>query len=428
MKSEIYSPESETAVLSLVIKNTDLAYSVETLRFYMFSSSANQLLFSQITELASKNLYPDASLLTSSLDAAGALAKAGGREYIDYLLKQEFNKANFNEYVNQVISSYKARSLISMTSNFKADEITTENIEDKISTLRSSLDALVENSSATGTIHIADGVKSLYDEIIARTKNPGVRGTPWGIRKIDSVNGGKNEGELWIIAGRPSMGKTAVVCNAILKDGGNANPCLLFSKEMNYSSLVERLVAIDSGVPISDIRLGILTQEKLDKIQTSLQKIRKYPIYIDTTFMVDEYYIENTIKKFKSMYDIKTTYIDYIQLIAERDDNMVHALGRISRMLKLTAEHLKLTSVVLSQLNRDVEHRENKRPMASDLRQSGNLEEDADVIIGLYRDEQYNKESKYKGMLEFNFLKNRNGPVGMVTLDFEPVTNKIKGD
>lgn len=428
MKSEIYSPESETAVLSLVIKNSDLAYDINGLRFYMFSSSPNQLVFSEIAELTSKSLYPDASLLIASLDANGNLPRAGGKEYIDYLLKQEFNKANFHEYISQVVASYKARALISMTTSLKADEITADNISDKIAKLKESLETLTENSSLTGTLHISDGVSDLYEEIIARTKNPGVRGTPWGIKKIDAGSGGKNPGDLWVIAGRPGMGKTAVICNGILKDGEQGNPCLLFSKEMNYSSLVERLVAIDSGVPISDIRLGILDQDKLDRIKTSLQKIRKYPIYIDTTFIIDEYYLENTIKKFKSLHDIKTVYIDYIQLLAERDDNMVHALGKISRMLKLLAGSLGITCIALSQLNRDVEHRDNKRPMASDLRQSGNLEEDADVIIGLYRDEQYNKETKFKGMMEFNFIKQRNGPVGVVTLEFDPITNKLKGD
>ncbi len=428
MKSEIFSPESETAVLSLVIKNSDLAYDVNGLRFYMFSSTPSQLIFSQISELASKNLYPDASLLVASLTSEGALEKAGGKEYIDFLLKQEFNKANFHEYISQIVASYKARSLISMTSSIKADEINAENVNDKIFKLKESLDTLTGSSSLTGAIHISDGVSSLYDEIIARTKDPGVRGTPWGIKKIDAVSGGKNPGDLWVIAGRPSMGKTAIICNGILKDGEQGNPCLLFSKEMNYSSLVERLIAIDSGVPISNIRLGILNQEKLDKIQASLHKIRKFPIYIDTTFTIDEYYVENTIKKFKSLHNIKTAYIDYIQLLAERDDNMVHALGRISRTLKLTAGSLGICCVVLSQLNRDVEHRDNKRPMASDLRQSGNLEEDADIIIGLYRDEMYNKETKFKGMMEFNFIKQRNGPVGTVTLEFDDITNRIKGD
>ncbi len=428
MKSEIYSPESETAVLSLIVKNSDLAYDINGLRFYMFSSSPNQLVFSQISELSSKNLYPDASLLVASLAADGNLEKAGGKEYLDYLVKQEFNKANFHEYINQVVSSYKARALISMTSTLKADEINAENINDKISKLKESLDTLTGNSSMSGAIHISDGVNDLYEEIIARTKDPGVRGSPWGIKKIDAVSGGKNPGDLWVVAGRPGSGKTAVICNGILKDGEQGNPCLLFSKEMNYSSLVERLIAIDSGVPISDIRLGVLTQDKLNKIQASLQKIRKYPIYIDTTFTIDEYYVENTIKKFKSLHNIKTVYIDYIQLLAERDDNMVHALGRISRTLKLTAGSLGICCVVLSQLNREVEHRDNKRPMASDLRQSGNLEEDADIIIGLYRDEMYNKETKYKGMLEFNFIKQRNGPVGTVTLEFDDITNKVRGD
>ena len=141
--------------------------------------------------------------------------------------------------------------------------------------------------------------------------------------------------------------------------------------------------------------------------------------------MIDDYYIEQVVRKFYATKGIKTVYVDYMQLIAERDENMTHTLGRISRMLKNLANGLNISIVALSQLNREVEHRDNKRPIMSDIKQSGSLEEDADLLIGLYRDEYYNKDSKFAGLMEFIILKNRNGPTGTITLEFKSDTNKI---
>jgi replicative DNA helicase len=153
-----------------------------------------------------------------------------------------------------------------------------------------------------------------------------------------------------------------------------------------------------------------------------------YPIYIDLNFTSSTEQIEATIRKYLSLYGTKVVYIDYIQLLSERDADQTQELGRISRRLKLLSNQLDITSVVLSQLNRDVEHRDNKRPVSADLRQCGNLEEDADFIIGLYRDEVYDKETKDKNKMEFIILKQRNGPTGMVKLGFDGTTAQIKED
>jgi replicative DNA helicase len=426
--SELSTTDSEVAVLSLLMHNTDLAYNLSGLRFFMFSSITNQVIFAEIEDMLSRNLVPDISLLISSLDAKGGLAKCGGKEYIEYIYNSTYAKENFNEYIDMVSKSHKSRSFQSLISSVKSGEITLDNIDDKIHTLKENLDGIESSSTGSQTSHISDGVDALYGEIMERAKeHPGVRGIPWGFKKVDDITGGKSDGDLWIVCGRPGSGKSAIACNGILNDGYAGNPTLLFSKEMNYSTLVERLISIDSGVPISDIRLGVLNQEKINRIRESLQVIRKMPIYLDTNFLMDDYYIESAVKKFVNSKGVKAVYVDYLQLIAERDENMTMTLGRISRMLKVYANGLNISVVALSQLNREVEHRDNKRPMMSDIKQAGTIEEDADLVIGLYRDEYYNKETKYPGLMEFIFLKNRNGPTGTVTLDFISETNKVKG-
>ena len=163
-------------------------------------------------------------------------------------------------------------------------------------------------------------------------------------------------------------------------------------------------------------------------IRESLQRLKKMPIFIDTSYKSsDPYYIESTITKYKRKFGIEVVYLDYIQILSERDESQTQEIGRMTILFKLLANELNICSVILSQLNRGVEHREDKRPMLSDLRQSGAIEEDSDFVIGLYRDEVYTKETKFKNLLEYIILKHRNGPPGTVTLKFDGPTNKITG-
>lgn len=426
--NELFSTESEVAAFSIIMHNPDLAFDLSGLKFSMFSSVPHQTMFAEVESMVSKNLVPDVNLLVASLDANGTLARCGGREYLDYVYKQDYPKDNFHEYLNLISASCRARSLVSLAASVKVADLTLANVDAKIHALKEGIESIVDTSTSSETSHIGDGMNDVFAEIMARTgANAGKRGVQWGIKKIDAVTGGRSPGELWYIAGRPGSGKTAMICNAVLNDGYAGNPSIIFSKEMNYLTMLERLVAIDSGVSITDIRLGLLGQEQIDRLKESFQRIKKMPIYLDTNFMMDDYYIESRIRRFHSVYGIQTGYIDYMQLIAERDENMTQSLGRISRTLKTLANGLNISLVANTQLNREVEHRDNKRPLMSDIKQSGFLEEDADLVVGLYRDEYYNKETKLAGLMEFIILKNRNGPTGAITLDFKSETNKISG-
>jgi replicative DNA helicase len=425
MTEKLFSTEHEVSVLSVLLKYPELYYGTGV-RFFMMSSLANQTIFQEIEILNEKQLVPDLQMVTNSLDSSGNLAKVGGKEYLNFLITQDVNKDNLKEYASYLISSYKGRVFISAASKVKADALTLDNVDDSIHEFKKTLDTLTESSGGGATVHIGDGINKAYDEIVTRTANPGIRGTTWGLKDIDTVTGGKCPGELWIIGGRPGSGKTALMCNSILADGKSDTPVLLFEKEMNYQSLIERLVSIDSGIPITNIRLGNLKDKEMKEIGASMSRIRKYPIYLDTSFSSDVNYIESTIFKYKSSKGVKIVYLDYLQLISDRGENQTYELGQISRMCKLLANDQGICVIAASQLNRKVEDRDNKRPIMSDLRQSGNLEEDADYVIGLYRDEIYDHDTKFKGMMEFILLKNRSGAMGTITLKFEPESNKLE--
>lgn len=425
-KKDITSTDAEVAVLSIIFNYPDTVYYLEGLRWFMFSSSPHQEIFKEVESCIETQTPIDLGLFSTKAEASGTIQKMGGKKYVDGLIKSQYDKETLSTYRNIVINSYKSRHLIQIASGIKSDTVNIENVDEKISSVKTSLDSLMEARGGSQTVKVGSLAKSIYDEILLRMKNPGIKGVSWGSSELDNATGGKCPGELILISGRPGQGKTALVCNSILTDARLGVPSLLFEREMRLQEVSERIISLMTGVPITNIRLGLLNQSQIEKIYAAMTEFKELPIYIDTSYRSsDLYYIESTVSKYKRLYDVQNVYLDYIQILIDRDDNQVHELGRVSRLFKILSNELNICSIVLSQLNRGVESRENKRPMLSDLRQSGNLEEDADIVIGLYRDEYYNKESRYKGLMEAIILKYRNGPVGTVTLKFEDVTNTI---
>jgi replicative DNA helicase len=258
-----------------------------------------------------------------------------------------------------------------------------------------------------------------------RTENPGIVGVGLGIDSVDNVTGGASGGELWIVAGRPGSGKTAHLCNWILNAGKLGKPSLVIEREMRDTNLAERLLSIKSGIPIIDIKNGLVTKDQLKLLKAASDEIRSYPIYIDTDTSEGFEYSIATSKRYIHNKGVKLVLIDYIQLEVEREENQTQELGSLSRKLKRTALGEDVTFVAYSQLNRLVELRDDKRPRLSDLRQCGNLEEDADIVIGFYRPHMYEEKMKNSKILEHIILKFRNGPTGTIPLDFIAETNRI---
>ena len=426
MDNKLFDSNSEAIVIATILRNPSLIYLVDNLRSHMFSSNPFINMFEEMEALREKGLNPEPSILIESLDSKGTLTAAGGKKLITELAGKETNADAFSEFVKIVVDSYRARSYLSTVSGVTKSTLNSSNLDESIRDTKQKLDNLINVSNIESAVHVKDLVKETYEDIMSRLDKPGIRGASWGVTSIDNATGGKSPGDLWVMGGRPGAGKTAVVCNSVLADGLAGIPSLLIEREMRAQELMERLICIDTGIPNTNIRLGLLDKGQTDRIYSSLEKIKKLPIYLDTNYKAsDPYYVEATVNKFVNKHGVQIVYLDYIQLLAERDENQTQEIGKLARLFKIMSNELGICSILLSQLNRNVEYRDDKKPMLSDLRQSGALEEDTDFVIGLYRDEYYNKETKAKGLMDYMILKHRNGAPGTVTIRFDGPTSRI---
>lgn len=411
----------EVGILSILLKNPELVGECSVkVKPYMFSSTPNRNLYYTMISISESNLYPDVNLVMTTLSSSGQLSSCGGESYLQYLINQNFDKDNLEEFIKMLINSYKAREIVKFSTKIPERLSSPSDVDDVITSMRGFLDDL-GSGAESGIVSFTDALKESWDTLVKRVQSENKIAIGTGFKDLDYVTGGFMPGDLWVIAGRPGMGKSALMCNSILQ----GYPTLVFSREMSRDSLVQRLISITSGVPVFNLRLGNLNKEQLDRVSDSIKKIKDLPIYIDTNFDSSVEYVTNTTKKFHSQYGIQVVHIDYLQLLVDRDEGATHEIGRVTRSCKLLSNHLGITEVVYSQLNRSVESRNDKRPLLSDLRQSGNIEEDVDTALFLYRDVQYNPDTKDKDAMELIIRKQRQGPVGTVMVRFDDVTNRV---
>ena len=423
---DMFQNDAEAAILSIALQNPRKIEELKHIKDFMFSSSPNQMLFTTIQELSSQNLVPDVNLIDSYLKAQNRDLTVGGRDYLNYLFTQSFNQENVTEFERIVVDSYKARKLINISTQIPQKVSETTDINIVLDGVRKEIDNLTQTSGGDSTFTFEDTLKSSWEQLVERVRNPGINGVTTGLKSLDSITNGMNSGELWVVAGRPGMGKTAYFCNAMLKQGASNIPLLMFSLEMKKGPLVERMLAIETGVSSNDMRMGMLNQEKIDALSDKIKEIKDYPIHIDSNYFSDINYIVTTARRYKALHGIEVIYLDYLQLLAERTSDATNEIGRITRALKLLANDIDVSIVMGSQLSRGVEARPDKRPQLQDLRQSGNIEEDADIVLGLYRDVLYNKKTSDKDLLELLLLKHRNGPTGMLPVGFEQELTRMR--
>lgn len=411
---------AETSVLSILLKNPDLVEESNIkLKANMFSSSPNRNLYYVMTNLSNDGLFADETLVISTLESKGLLSSCGGEGYIKFLSGQSLDKSNLEEYCKIVINSYKAREITEFAANLPS-KIDVSKIDITIQSISDFVNNLTDVNS-NPIIDFNSALKESWDLLVQKVKTDQKIQLSTGIKELDSVTGGYFPGEVWVIAGRPGMGKSAFMCNSVM----TGHPTLIFSREMSRNAIIQRFISIVSGVPIFNLRIGLLNQEQLDLVSDSIKKIKDLPIHIDTNFETSPEYITSITRKYHDKHGINTVHIDYLQVLCERGDESTHEIGRITRNAKLLANSLDITQILYSQLNRMVELRQDKRPILSDLRQSGNIEEDVDVGLFLYRDIVYNPNTQNKNALELLLRKQRQGPTGIIISTFDEVTNKI---
>jgi replicative DNA helicase len=418
--------EVELNLLSLLLDDGSYIYEADRLlKPMMFSSKVHETIFAGMSRLAGKGIEPSVLLLKNELQLHDEYDVIGGDVYLNELKVAKPQTGAFKEYISIIENAYKSRVLLRLSNAISTDIENNIDVDKVISALIKNLDSLNTLGGNQEVIQVNEVVDDFMTSLESRIGHPGITGLSTGFNSIDLLTMGYNEGDVWVIGARPSMGKTAFVVKTGLHLAKNGVPFLLINREMGIVPVLERIYAILTGIDLMKIRMGNLTQDEFDLISSIRADIENYPFFIDNSWGSDERSLYSTIRKYSHKENIRVVGVDYIQLLAERDKYSTHNIGRICRNIKLLSGELDLTSLVVSQLSRDVEYREDKRPIMKDLRQSGNLEEDADIIGILYRDEVYTVNSPLSGTMEFIIRKSRNGPIGTCNLGFVPETVDI---
>ena len=419
--------EGERAILGgLLIDNDALSKVAATLAADDFYREAHRHVFNTILDLFNKNEPVDWITLTASLKKAGLLESVGGTAFLTELIDAVPSAANILHYTKVVKEKAVLRQLISA-----ATEISTRcyddhpEIDEFLDEAEQAIFRIGESRIQSGFVHVRPlmtesfkTIERLYD----RKEN--ITGIPSGFKDLDALTAGFQPSDLTIIAGRPSMGKTSFALNVAMNAAIEAGvPTGVFSLEMSKEQIALRILCARARVNLKSLRTGFLTSDDWGHLTLAVGNISDAPLYIDDTPAINTLEIRAKARRLKKEQDLGLIIVDYLQLMrgATKSDSREKEISEISRSLKALAKELNVPVIALSQLNRKVEERPNKRPQLADLRESGAIEQDADVIIFIYRDEVYNKseDNPKRGEAEIIIGKQRNGPIGMVTAVFD---------
>ena len=430
-----HSLEAESSVIGgLLLDNTAWDKIGDVLIDADFYRYEHRLVFSSVSTLINANRAADVITVFEHLQTQGKADEIGGLAYLNSLAQYVPSSANIRRYAEIVRERSILRKLISVSDEIATSAMSTkgkpvplilDEAEQKIFNIGEEGARMRQGFQSMGNL-----VVQLLDRVEEMSQNPNdITGVPTGFFDLDRMTSGMQAGDLIVLAARPSMGKTALAINiaenVALKEG---LPVAVFSMEMGASQLAIRIVGSIGRIDQTRLRTGKLLDEEWPRLTEAVERLRNVSLSIDETpGLTPSELRANARRLARSCGKLGLVVVDYLQLMTGSSgsdgDNRATELGEISRGLKMLAKELQCPVIALSQLNRGVEQRTDKRPMMSDLRESGAIEQDADVIMFIYRDDYYNKDSKEPGVAEIIIGKQRNGPTGTVKLTFlKPIT------
>ena len=416
--------EAEQSVIgAILIENEALLKSIEIIHPEDFYRESHRLIFQSMIELFEKNEPADLITLTEHLRNKNKLEEVGGASYLTTLCDQIPTAANIEYYAKIVKEKAVLRRLISC-----ATEIATRGYsnQDEVGELldfaEKSIFDIAEDQIKSSVYPLKEILKASFKTIEKLyNKKELITGVATGFTELDQITSGFQPSDLIIIAGRPSMGKTAFCLNIAQNAAYESKiPIVIFSLEMSKEQLALRMLCSEARVDAHKMRSGFLTESDWPKLTRGAGRLSETKIFIDDTPGMGVLEMRAKARRLKAEHGLGMVIVDYLQLMRGRStiDSREQEISDISRSLKALAKELKLPVVALSQLNRRVEDRAVKKPQLADLRESGAIEQDADVILFLYRDEVYNPDSQDKGSAEIIIGKQRNGPTGEIRLAF----------
>lgn len=426
-KSPPQAVEAERSLLgSILVDSEAFEHIADTIRPDSFYHKAHSIIFQAIVDLVKAEKPHDVLMVKSVLSQKSQLVKIGSESYLFELANQTVSAAHIQSYAQLVNDCYLLRQLIkssqeSIEKAYQAGATPAADILEESERALFNLQASTDKNDGPIKIDtIIPKVAQRLDELCAMKGS--ISGVSTGYKDLDSMTAGLQKGDLVIVAGRPSMGKTAfamnVAENVAMKEKKNV---VIFSLEMPADSLVMRLLASLGRVNQGKLRIGDISEEEWAKLTSAMQMLSESNMFIDDTPGISPTQMRAKLRQIvRANGDLGLIVVDYLQLmrVPEYRDNRTLEISEISRMLKTMAKEFNVPVIALSQLNRSLEQRQDKRPIMSDLRESGAIEQDADVISFIYRDEVYNEASEARGLAEIIIGKQRNGPIGKVILTF----------
>ena len=431
--------ELERAILGGLMLETERYDAVsEIIEFTDFEGQDHQNIFQSMGELVNSNKPLDPLTVSDRLDSKNLLTRAGGKNYLIDLASTSPSAANLEAYAGMVRQKSISRRLMKINSEISELIVNPQGKDaaELLDEAETKIFSLNDEASRTST-----NIQKL-DELIPQSiermneiaKNgSSLLGASTGYKDIDSKLQGLQDGDLIIVAARPSMGKTALSMNIVENFVLNKDilgGVLVFSLEMPAESLTTRLLASNAKIDQQKVRSASMNQADLKKFMESSSKLKDLPLYIDDSSMLSPIELRARARRIarQEPNGLSLIVVDYLQLmqLPASQENRVNQISEISRSLKMLAKELNVPVIALSQLNRAVEQRPNKRPIMADLRDSGAIEQDADVILFIYRDEVYNEDSEEGNKAEIIIGKQRNGPIGKVNLTFLKVYTRFE--
>lgn len=425
------SVESEMALLGAVLVNQEAFLSISSfLHADDFFLLKHQHVWNSMQNLSNRRMPIDVLTVAEELDAAHQLEPIGGMAYLTHLLNSTPSSVHAEFYAQIVERASVRRRLMRAADEMKAlardEQIDLESV---ISKSETNLFSVTERQMKRDFHTMRDAVGVYFDRIDTLIQNPGSSyGVPSGFRDLDSLLGGFQRQALMIFAGRPGMGKTSFLLSAAVNAARQNQSVAIFTMEMGAEELVQRMIAMETAISSEKLRRGELNAAEYNRFVEAAGRISDFPIYIDDTPGLNPIQLRTKTRRLQHEFGLDLVIVDYLQLMnggAAFQNNRVQEIGYISRSLKELARELNVPVFSAAQLSRAVESRQDKRPQLSDLRESGSIEQDADVVMFLYRDVVYNQATEFPNQADVIVAKHRNGRTDTISLYFDGSLTKF---
>nr|WP_223159165.1 replicative DNA helicase [Microcella alkalica] len=413
----------QSALGGMLLSKDAVADVIEVVRGIDFYIPKHEVIFEAILSLYAHGEPTDVIAVTDQLTKTGDLTRAGGADYLHTLTAIVPTAANAGFYASLVAEKAVLRRLVDAGTRIVQMGYASEGeVTDLVNNAQAEIYAVAGGTQTEDYVPLTEAVNEAIDEIeAARGRDGSMTGVPTGFADLDALTNGLHAGQLILIAARPALGKSTVALDfaraAAIK---HSMPTVFFSLEMGRSEIAMRLLSAEASVPLHAMRKGTLESRDWTTIAATRGRINDAPLYIDDSPNMTLVEIRAKCRRLKQTVGLKMVIIDYLQLMTsgKRVESRQQEVSEFSRALKLMAKELQVPVVALSQLNRGPEQRADKKPALSDLRESGSLEQDADMVILLHRESAYEKENPRAGEADFIVAKHRNGPTDTITVGF----------